>query len=149
METFKELDKMLLLLLGIAINGESKCKFVELIQTRLDTHVQMQLVSYIQAVTDELSASFSLSRSLNTVVANHNHHDHQMPSARELDLHTSSCGGVDGNKSSFCATCEQLQQFLGARLMPSLQRVVDERDSYLESIIELQQDKDYLYFKVN
>ena len=33
--------------------------------------------------------------------------------------------------------------------MQNVQRIVDERDSYLESIIELQQDKDYLSFKLN
>ena len=33
--------------------------------------------------------------------------------------------------------------------MHNVQRIVDERDSYLESIIELQQDKDYLSFKLN
>lgn len=32
--------------------------------------------------------------------------------------------------------------------MPNMQRIVDERDSYLESIIELEQDKDFLTYKL-
>ena len=61
-DTFKEMEKMLLLLLGLAINGEYKEQFVEKIQRNLDTPMQMQLVPYIQLVTEDLS--FSISKTL-------------------------------------------------------------------------------------
>ena len=44
---------------------------------------------------------------------------------------------------------DQLNYFLNNKIIPNVQRIVDERDSYLESIIELQQDKDYLGYKLN
>ncbi len=56
------MEKMLLLLLGLTINGEFKEKFVEQIQQRLDTQVQIQLVPFIQMVTEDLG--FSISKSL-------------------------------------------------------------------------------------
>jgi len=60
--TFKEMEKMLLLLLGLTINGEFKEKFIEQIQQKLDTQVQIKLVPYIQLVTEDLG--FSISKSL-------------------------------------------------------------------------------------
>ncbi len=57
--TFKEMEKMLLLILGIAINGEYKQSFIEQIQTKLDTHTQMQLIPYIQMCTEDISFSIS------------------------------------------------------------------------------------------
>ena len=45
-------------------------------------------------------------------------------------------------------TVDQFNHFLGTKLMPNMQRIVDERDSYLESIIELEQDKDYLAYRL-
>ena len=47
------------------------------------------------------------------------------------------------------SSMDQLNYFLNTKIMQNVQRIVDERDSYLESIIELQQDKDYLSFKLN
>lgn len=56
------MEKMLLLLLGLAINGEFKEQFIDQIQQNLDTQVQIQLVPFIQLVTEDLS--FSISKSL-------------------------------------------------------------------------------------
>jgi hypothetical protein len=42
---------------------------------------------------------------------------------------------------------EQFNYFINNKLLPNLQRIVDERDSYLESIIELEQDK--VIFRLN
>lgn len=39
---------------------------------------------------------------------------------------------------------DELNYFINAKLLPNLKRVVDERDLYLESIIELEQDKEQL-----
>lgn len=114
-QTYKEMEKMLLLLLGIAINGEFKAKFIEQIQTQLETNTQMQLVPFIQLVTDDLS--FSISKQFN------NKNGQEQP--------------------------QDLSYFLNTKLLPNIQRVIDERDLYLESIIELEQDKDYLLFQSN
>ncbi len=114
-DTFKEMEKMLLLILGLAINGEFKARFIEQIQQQFETNTQMQLVPFIQLVTDDLN--FSINR---TII----------------------------NKFENC-TDDNFSQFLNTRLMPNIQRVIDERDSYLETIIELEQDKDYLSFKLN
>lgn len=120
-QTFKEMEKMLLLLLGLAINGEFKAKFIEQIQ-KLETHTQMQLVPFIQLVTDDLN--FSINRQLSHKVI------------------ASNCENTEG-------VVEHLSEFLNGKLIPNIQRIIDERDSYLESIIELEQDKDYLSFQLN
>ena len=125
-ETFKEMEKMLLLLMGLAINGEFKAKFIEQIQQQLETQTQMQLIPFIQLVTEDLS--FSISCTL---------------SSKLLNQSASS----NLNDSNECQ--ETLGSFINNKLMPNIQRVIDERDSYLESIIELEQDKDYLLFKLN
>ena len=67
-DTFKEMEKMLLLLLGLAINGEFKEKFIEQIQQSLETPRQIQLVPFIQLVTEDLS--FSISKSLLLYIKN-------------------------------------------------------------------------------
>jgi hypothetical protein len=56
------MEKMLLLLLGLAINGEFKEKFIDQIQQKLETQIQIQLIPFIQMVTDDLS--FSISKSI-------------------------------------------------------------------------------------
>ena len=56
------MEKMLLLLLGIAINGEFKEKFIEQIQQQLETHTQIHLIPYIQLVTEDVN--FSVSKSI-------------------------------------------------------------------------------------
>jgi hypothetical protein len=126
-ETYKEMEKMLLLLMGLAINGEFKAKFIEQIQQQLETQAQMQLIPFIQLVTEDLS--FSIGRTLSNKLF--------IQSA-----HTNSHN--DTNEGQ-----ETLGFFINNKLMPNIQRVIDERDSYLESIIELEQDKDYLLFKLN
>jgi len=89
------------------------------------------------------------------------------PPLSPRDTSTASCSSA----ASFTASCQQLQNqanstknpnqlvlaypsldhfnyFMNSKLIPNLQRIVDERDSYLESIIELEQDKDYLAFRL-
>ena len=61
-DTFKEMEKMLLLILGLAINGEFKARFIEQIQQQFETNTQMQLVPFIQLVTDDLN--FSINRTI-------------------------------------------------------------------------------------
>ncbi|CAF0824667.1 unnamed protein product, partial [Brachionus calyciflorus] len=130
-ETFREMEKVLLLLLGIAINGDNKEKFVEQIQNNLDTQIQLELVPYIKLVNDDIS--FSISKSI------------------KLDLDESD-STIDKSLISdsiiIYKNIDDLNYFLLNKLMPNVQRIVDERDSYLESIIELEQDKDYLNYKI-
>ena len=44
---------------------------------------------------------------------------------------------------------DQINYFVNYKLLAHIQRIVDERDSYLESIIELEQDKDYLKYQLS
>ena len=205
------MEKMLLLLLGLAINGEYKEAFIEQIQTKLDTQLQLQLVPYIQLVTEDLS--FSISKSVAFLQdpncqapAKSSGKKNQLPSIAltssmttmtttltntlAVDLNASNDANENMNSprdcsiasnasstSSFVQTCQQLttstmsitggggqltsnanatlvvysdmQQFINSKLLPNLQRIVDERDSYLESIIELQQDKDFLNYQLS
>lgn len=127
-ETFREMEKILLLLLGIAINGENKETFIEQIQNNLDTNIQLELVPYIKLVNDDIS--FSLSKSLN------------------LDLIDSEPNSAHKNDLATFKNVDELNLFLSDKLLPNLQRIIDERDSYLENIIELEQDKDYLNYKL-
>ena len=123
------MEKILLLLLGIAINGENKERFIEQIQNNLDTHVQMELVPYIKLVNDDIS--FSMSKTLNLEL---------------IDFESSS---VHKNDLASFKNIDDLNLFLADKLLPNLQRIIDERDSYLENIIELEQDKDYLNYKLH
>ena len=176
-ETAKEMEKMLLLLLGIAINGDLKESFIDQIQQKMDTKTQLELVPYLKLVNDDIN--FSISKSLQIV-----------PDTNKTDIASSVCGGGNLSNFDFISTKNQtvhngfdhvdlvtstidaitnqqssaanlqsnvlkyghmneINFFLSHRLMPNLQRIVDERDSYLESIIELEQDKDYLHYRLN
>lgn len=126
-ETYKEMEKMLELLLGIAISGEHKELFIEQIQT-LDTHTQMQLVPYITKVNDDIS--FSISKQF------------------KLEFNSNSTNILSKSKLK-CSSLEELNAFLNSKLIPNLQRIAEERDAYLELIIELEQDKDDLNLKLN
>jgi hypothetical protein len=162
---------MLLLLLGIAINGNFKEKFIEQIQQNLDTDLQVKLVPFLSLVTDDINfavprsilvelggseiSEFSntpkqqtvtngmgadlVSSTLGALVNNNSH-----------DINESQDGGVNGSTSvlKYQSVCD-VNYFLNEKLMPNLQRVVNERDSYLELITELQQDKDFLTTRVN
>ena len=165
---------MLLLLLGLAINGEFKESFVEKIQHNLDTQVQIQLIPFIQLVTEELS--FSISKTVllemncpgakpskkssisagllgaelspadsmtNSTVSTQSsttlfaHACQQLSTQQRIQLNA-------GHTNQLCLSYQNIEQFsyfLNNKLMPNMQRIVDERDSYLESIIELEQDK--------
>lgn len=136
-ETYKEMEKMLVLLLGIAINGDMKETFIDQIQQKLDTNLQMELVPFIKVVNDDIS--FSISRSLLFDL------DAKPTVAKQTDQSsTKSNGQVLAYQS-----VDEINYFMNQRLLPNLQRLVDERDSYLEHIIELQQDKDFLTYKLN
>jgi hypothetical protein len=205
------MEKMLLLLLGIAINGEFKESFIEQIQQQLETQIQINLIPYIQLVTEDINFSVSKSILLKidsttttkpsqpttvkttlTLEVNANPPPPppltSEPSLNELNTcesNTSLQSNVSSTSSttSFANQCQlllntnansndptsspmssshtsnqliltyssmdQVNYFLNTKLMQNVQRIVDERDSYLESIIELQQDKDYLSFKLN
>lgn len=179
-QTFNEMEKMLLLLLGIAINGEFKEKFIEQIQQQLETQTQINLIPYIQLVTEDIN--FSVSKSIllkidslpfnsptnnNTVVKTTLTLEIN-PTISEsnisLESNSSSTTSFTNNCQQLVNTTissntnqlilsysnlEQLNYFINTKIMLNVQRIVDERDSYLESIIELQQDKDYLAFKLN
>ena len=182
---------MLLLLLGLAINGEYKEAFIEQIQTKLDTQLQLQLVPFIQLVTEDLSFSISKSvaflqdpngqgpakssgkknqpsialtssmTTMTTTLTNtlavdlnaSNDANENMNSPRDCSIASNA-----SSTSSFVQTCQQLttstmsitggaagqltsnanatlvvysdmQQFINSKLLPNLQRIVDERDS--------------------
>ena len=223
------MEKMLLLLLGVAINGEFKEQFVEQIQQTLDTQTQIALIPYIQLVTEDISFSISKSLlvqidSLNKTSSNSkssksllNNNAQMTSSASSKSVTTTLTLEINNNltesqsqlspsnnnetqtiantntndnisitsvsatssATSFTQSCQQLvnvlassqtnnnnshstnssvlnytdvdqlNYFLNNKIIPNVQRIVDERDSYLESIIELQQDKDYLGYKLN
>lgn len=185
-DTFKEMEKMLLLLLGLAINGEYKEQFVEKIQHNLETQVQMQLVPYIQLVTEDLSFSISktlllhisqnrassqekngitspvhklpnLNVDINSDQASNSQHSPRDVSSSSTTSFTQAChqlqlekgpGHTNNTLVLHYQTVDQFNYFLNNKLMPNMQRIVDERDSYLESIIELEQDKDYLAYRM-
>jgi chromosome segregation ATPase len=216
------MEKILLLLLGVAINGNLKETFIEQIQTKLNTQTQINLVPYIQLVTDDINFCLSksiflhlkanqteesnspklysdmkmndMTSSMSTTptnaasnymlssvhsgdlnelafcVSNANNHPTSTVSTSIANLvsSTSSVAMVASmskslvepsssqdaqqqvKSSSICFnSLDQLNYFLNTKLMSNIQRIVDERDSYLESIIELQQDKEYLSYKLN
>ena len=214
------MEKMLLLLLGIAINGEFKEKFIEQIQQQLETHTQINLIPYIQLVTEDINFSVSKSilfkldnlatcsapstshnspivilpptvKTTLTLEINGNPAESHTPTTttmlttstslepileNETNISLQSNVSTSSSTTSFTNNCQQLaastnnsnnsnsansalvlsysnldqlNYFLNNKIMQNVQRIVDERDSYLESIIELQQDKDYLSFKLN
>lgn len=167
-ETFKELERMLILLIGCAINGDSKELFIENIQLHIDTQTQIELVPYIELVTEDMS--FSISKNLKLALEHHqNNH--------------SPDTSISSSTSSFIQTCQQLIQntqqtassnsnnsnantngsncnnnnnenmspndVLINKLLNNIQRIIDERDLCSESVIELQQDKDFLLKQLN
>lgn len=217
------MEKMLLLLLGLAINGEKKEMFIEQIQQKLDTQTQIQLIPYIKLVNDDIN--FSITKNVQVEFDHHQTHqtDHDYDqqsqtksmtstststtttnSTNNLNLIHSSVNSratssssdeysdptfvssysssgdeqsslsnqqnitvIETNNrtsSSFSfnsiqrdaasgtqkltrlkyANLGELNYFLNTKLIPNLQRVVDERDAYLEQITELEQDKEYL-----
>ena len=149
-ETFKELEKMLSLLIGCAINGDSKELFIENIQMNIDTQIQIELVPYIELVTEDMS--FSISKNLNLAIEQQQQQQQQQ---------TTPDTSISSSTSSFIQTCQQLIQnhqnnnlnqsndILINKLLINIQRVIDERDLFSESIIELQQDKDFLIQQLN
>ena len=207
------MEKILLLLLGVAINGNLKETFIEQIQTKLNTQTQINLVPYIQLVTDDIN--FCLSKSIFLQLkanqaqieeSNNNPKFYSDMKSNDMTSTTSttttapnyvlsSVHSSDTNELAFCVSAanplnssnvnavmnnlmvssmtskslvesqdaqqqaksasicfnslDQLNYFVNNNLMTNIQRIVDERDSYLESIIELQQDKEYLSYKLN
>jgi hypothetical protein len=137
---------MLILLIGCAINGDSKELFIENIQLNIDTQIQIELVPYIELVTEDMN--FSISKNLKLALE-------QQQQQQSPDTSISS------STSSFIQTCQQLIQnhqnnssnqsndILINKLLINIQRVIDERDLFSESIIELQQDKDFLIQQLN
>jgi hypothetical protein len=190
-QTFKEMEKILLILLGIAINGDLKETFIDQIQQKLDTQIQIELIPFIKFVNDDIN--FSISKSLlfeldseliscsnikTESISCEKQYETKKTLSNSLIIHESSNLNSVSNASSttsFMKKCQQFidsthqkpnqthqncqilkmnnleefNYFLNQKLMPNLQRIVDERDSYLESIIELEQDKDFLNFKLN
>ncbi len=155
-ETYRELEKILVLMLGIAIQGDYKEQFIDGIQ-RLDTNVQFQLITYIQLISmDDCQFAVSKVHGMNT---------------RSQSPIDGGCGGGGGSSSQSSSLSSSLitSQILTSQLMPTtinsshtmtngqtsaklmatIQRVCDERDAYAELIIELKQDKDYLIDKLN
>ena len=147
---------MLILLIGCAINGDSKEHFIEKIQQNIDTHIQIDLVPFIELVTEDMN--FSISKNLKLA----------------LEMHSPDTS--ISSTSSFIQTCQQLIQnqqqtnnntnnnnngnhhqnhvqpsndILINKLLTNIQRIIDERDLFSESIIELQQDKDFLLKQLN
>jgi hypothetical protein len=180
------MDRMLLLLLGIAINGDLKEAYIDQIQQRLDTELQVKLVPYLRLVNDDIN--FSISNSLHIELGGNETQvpprvvDQLVSSTLSDVFATSSQHQPDGNNvqlstvsstTSFVAKCQQLVQsvsesignpsttvltyqsldevnyFLNQRLIPNIQRIVEERDSYMETIVELKQDKDLLNYQLS
>jgi hypothetical protein len=156
---------MLLLLLGIAIKGNFKETFIEQIQQNLDTDLQVKLVPFLSLVNDDIN--FAIPRSivieLNTENEPSSSSTKQTVSDAGADLvsstldalahHEAALGGQQSENDSssvlkYQNLCE-VNYFLNERLVPNLQRIVNERDSYLEFITELQQDKDFLTARMN
>ena len=174
--THRELEKLLMLLLGIAVQGENKRSFIEHLQSEMDASVQADLVPYIQLMTSGDDLSFAMSRRLSSSACLK-----QQPATTVVKLqrsqsiatthHPRCCSTLDENNEMATSTTtlvlshllsgsdHQQQQhqhqqagaadhlasldaFFQHKLVPNVQRIVDERDSYLESIIELLQDKE-------
>ena len=52
----KELEKILFFILGICISGVNRDQFINQIQS-FDTNLQLELVPYIECITDDFSFS--------------------------------------------------------------------------------------------
>ncbi|XP_043911229.1 girdin isoform X2 [Protopterus annectens] len=102
----EEMKKMLLLLLGCAVQCEKKEEFIERIQS-LDFETKASVASYIQEVTQNQENVLDL---------------------QWLELSDVSQEDLD----SLCRN-----------MAFHLKRVVDERDEYCETIVELSQERDY------
>jgi hypothetical protein len=191
--TFKELEKVLFFILGICISGVNRDHFINQIQS-FDTNLQLELVPYIECITDDFS--FSIPKRIicniesglsSTEIIKHKLKNKSSNSKKNVrrsgideddnsgdissSLTSSSNNSSDSesakisspSSSSSCEnlaneqegvqfnfkTIDDLNSFLNVKLLPNVQRIIDERDSYLESIIELKQDKDFLQTKLN
>jgi hypothetical protein len=136
---------MLILLIGCAINGDYKEIFIDNIQQKLDTQIQIELVPFIELVTEDINFSISKNFSL------------------ALPQQQQSPDSSISSTSSFIQSCQQLmhnQQNINSmqiapndlvmnKLLNNISRITDERDLFMESIIELQQDKDFLLKQLN
>jgi chromosome segregation ATPase len=132
-ESLKEIEKMILLILGVALNGENKEIIIDKIQKDLDVDTQHKLIPFIQMVTDEIS--FSIAKNTDLIIKSENENENESPtnnSNNDKTKSTTNCISIDTKK-----------------LFNNIQRIVDERDSNLELIIELQQDKDFLQRDIN
>ena len=99
-KTHRELEKIIMMLLGIAVQGEKSTYFVKKIESELDTQIQLNIMPIINSMTSDKDISFAISNRF-------------QPESTDLEM-----------------------------IISNMRRIVDERDCYLEYIIELRQDKE-------
>lgn len=158
-ETFEEMSRILELLLGLAIKGDNHAKFIHKIQHTLSEQTQAKLIDFIKEVNDNVAFSVSESIVIETPPLSGENISNDNENGRN------SLKNISGDESSlslpFCVTnnnligcsstrnftrlkLDELNEFLNDRLLRQVKRVVDERDEYLEMVIELKQDKEQL-----
>lgn len=158
-ETFDEMSRILKLLLGLAIKGDNHAKFIHKIQHTLSEQTQARLIDFIKQVNDNVA--FSVSESIvieipplsGENILNDDENCKSNPisiSGDESSRSPQSC--LTNNNLIGCSSTrnltrlklDELNEFLNDRLLRQIKRVVDERDEYLEMVIELKQDKEQL-----
>lgn len=155
-EAFDEMTKVLVLVLGLAIRGDNQAEWIEKIQQSLSEHVQARLVEHIKEVTAE-NVAFSVSESIvvETSGGGMIDLDTSSPSIVVSDCSFQSTASASTQQTSgpgrnlIRVKMDELNEFLNARLLRQVRRVVDERDEYLEMVIELKQDKEQLMARIN
>lgn len=147
-EAFDELRKILELLLGLAIRGENQAEFIEKIQQTLSEQTQAALVEYIKEVNENVAFSVSESIAIELPPRDESCSPSMAVSSPDCSFSSSSITDRPNNvgivRNTTRLKLEEITEFLNARLLRQVKRVVDERDEYLEMVIELKQDKEQL-----